>query len=384
MLRDCKEEDFDELKAVSIYRLSPDGIFAGLIGAFVYSGVMSVVMAFALSYSTTITSVYWSLIQKLDLGLLILQFLFVLLFAFQSTRYRFQTLQSIVLCAVFLKMSLDGYKVYFLSLEDRNSPTQLFDIGIGVIVGGLLVLIWAVIRAIGKVEQGKITQDGTYLYPVSRRTAIVIAIILIGAMMIARVSESFIDKSYRGITGPVSLLVIFSILQYALAIAWPEFFLLAYAKSKFPGFALEPSDMKASTDRGTIKNEKRELPKASFKQSLAFWWTKPISVIKSRAGGMSEKKAPFWMLIVIWLETSFALGAGLLLFTLLGKQNRLDFAEGPVRYAEVYFYFGLAAALLLLIAVRIGVGRGRGFSKDEAGERGRTTGENKTKFPDVQ
>ncbi|XID94302.1 hypothetical protein ACF3MZ_07195 [Paenibacillaceae bacterium WGS1546] len=239
MLRDCKEEQFEELKAVAYTRLSPNRIILAFISAFVYSGVTTAVMAFALSYSTTITSAYWPLIQKFDLVLLIVQSLFVLFFALPRHDYRFQKLQSIVLCLVFFKLSVDGYKIYFLTLEDRNSPNELFATGITILVGGLLLLVLATFRAIRLVEQGKLTQDGSYLYPVSKETATRITVILIVIMVIAHIVGRLLGNLNPDVLGPVSLLVIISILQYGMAIAWPEFFLIAYAKLKFPGFILK-------------------------------------------------------------------------------------------------------------------------------------------------
>jgi hypothetical protein len=382
MLRGVNEGNFRELREVSYYRLSPERIFVGFIGAFVFSGVMSAVTAFALDYSTTITGAYWPLIQKIDLGLLLLQFLALVFFAFPGQIYRFQKLQSVILCLVTLKLSIDGYKMYFLSLDDRNSSENLLTIGKYVIVGGLILLVITTLRAMVMARMGKLTQDGSYLYPVSRRTAWIIAIILLAVLFISFIlgRGEYGGDAYRN-WGPVPLLVIFSILQYALAIAWPEFFLLAYAKLKFSGFALERPSREARAKRNASVRKVRRLDRVdedktreatglSIGATFSWWWSKPLQVMKSRAGWKLERRAPFWMMIVVWLELGLTLGVSLLLVTFLNGGNRSEFAVAPAAYADGFIYMGLFAALIAVTAIRIGYGIGRWASRNRERKRG--------------
>jgi len=97
------------------------------------------------------------------------------------------------------------------------------------------------------------------------------------------------------------LLIIMAIIQYGIAMAWPEFFLLAYCKFRFAIFN-EKMSKTLLTEVKNSKSPKKNLQ--GIKEGLNRWYNKPLLALKSFAGWKVGKKAPISVLVLVWAEIS--------------------------------------------------------------------------------
>jgi type III secretory pathway component EscS len=241
MFTALKEDDFTVIKNVAKGRLVPGGISVFSLGALGYGGVILLVTNFAVGYSRFITNPLWPDIIKILLALLIIQALFTFFFLKEKNAYRFQFTQAVFLCIVSFKMSIEMYFVYFLIYEDRDSPVYMAHLGVIALLAGLVVLIISIIRAVGLVKKGGFGLGGQGLF--KYRKGYWLIPLLFGAVIL---SYSVIGRMVSIIKSDLTLILSLSfplmlcvVIQYGIAMAWPEFFLLAYCKRRFESFKVK-------------------------------------------------------------------------------------------------------------------------------------------------
>lgn len=355
MLKSTDETDFHELKMVSFDRLSPEAASAWFLAVFIFSGVMTGIVAIGVSYSTNIINPLWDTFVKINVSLLILHLLISLLFISHKVTYRFQRFQSVWVCYISLKMSLDTYALFFAVGEVRNAPDYIRNAGILLLLGGFMYLAISIYRGIRRVQQGEFRRGGRSLYNFQQSKGYVSLPIIYGATVFAGSLARFLSEKSTISSQLVELclILLFAVLlQYVIAMVWPEFLLLAYCKFKFASFRIsEPERVRKQS------LEKRK----SFKDSLLYWYNKPLMILKSRTGWKYEDKAPFWTLILVWLQLSFILLVFLYLIDLYGvlkgkitlDEVKNDLTTSTFATVALFLSFALLIIVkLILIIVR--------------------------------
>ncbi|WP_257349848.1 hypothetical protein [Pseudalkalibacillus decolorationis] len=239
MLKQCSEEDFYKIDIVSIDRLSPDRIPVFFWAAFIISGIMTAVVNFGSGYSIYVNNPIWPIIVKVLIAFLVIQFIVAVFFTSEKNYYKYQKLQCVLLSIFSLKLSVDIYPVYFLLCEDRDAPNFMTTTAIFLALGGLIYLIISTIRGIKRVQKGELRKDGRGLYNFKQSKAHVSLPIIFGATMLGGAIVRTLSNTPNNFGTMIELFFFLFLcvsLQYAIAFAWPEFFLLTYCKFRFESF----------------------------------------------------------------------------------------------------------------------------------------------------
>ena len=105
------------------------------------------------------------------------------------------------------------------------------------LAGGFVFLLLSIVRAIRRVKKGEFTANGRGIFNLRESKGYVSTPIIIAATIFGGVTARGLSSSGGSSVGEVIVPLLLSIiLQYAIAIALPEFLLLAYCKKRFPSF----------------------------------------------------------------------------------------------------------------------------------------------------
>ncbi|WP_449537781.1 hypothetical protein [Ferdinandcohnia sp. Marseille-Q9671] len=256
MLKKYNVEDFDLIEDVAYDRLHPNAIIAFFWVTFVISAFMTYFVRDTVNYSVYITNPMWSTLIQVNLILLVFHLLVLIFYKVKRNTFRFQRLQVLLLCFFSLKLSLEFYPIYFMAVEDRFAPTYLTTTGLLAIAFGFVLLVISVIRAIGRVKKGELKENGKGLYDFGNSKGYVSIPIIFGATMIGgAISQTFsaMGSSFGSMAGLFFLLILAIVIQYGIAMVWPEFFLLAYGKFRFASFIVElPKDRKSTGKKAKL------------------------------------------------------------------------------------------------------------------------------------
>lgn len=239
MLKNCNEADFYELKSVANGRLSPDSISSFFWVSFIISGISTLVVTVG-SGSMMFISDAWLQFIRMDIYILLVHLLIAIFFSSTKNTYKFQRVQSILLPFFALKLSLDFYKVYFLACEDRLVPGYMWTTGFVLIGGGLVYLVLSTWRAVRRVKKGAFRRGGKLLYDFQTSKGHISLSFVIGATIFGGSIIKAISSNGEGLVEIYVLLGAFALMQYLIAMAWPEFFLITYCKFRFESFLKKP------------------------------------------------------------------------------------------------------------------------------------------------
>lgn len=243
MLNKYEEKDFLKLKEVSTERLLPSNISVGLIGALFLSAAINGVLLYAVLYSSYINNPIWDFVLPICISLFIIQSIITLFFFNQKRAFAYQNFQSIFVCIVTFKVSVEGYIVYFAILEDRFAPSYFGLFAIIFLVSGLMFLILSILRAVKRVRDGHFRKGQKGLLDFKDSKSYVSLPIIFGATITGGAFMRMLSNSYHPLSSMLEIYFILSLmalLQFAIAVAWPEFFLLAYCKHRFKTFKANP------------------------------------------------------------------------------------------------------------------------------------------------
>jgi len=127
--------------------------------------------------------------------------------------------------------------------EDRLAPGYMWTTGFVLIGGGLVYLVLSILRSIRRVQKGTFRKGGKLLYDFQTSKGHISLPFVIGATIIGGSITKALSNSSVLPYGMAEMYVILSIsalLQYAIAMALPEFFLIAYCKFRFDSFLKKP------------------------------------------------------------------------------------------------------------------------------------------------
>jgi hypothetical protein len=234
MLKNCREEDFYQIKLAAMTRLGPGNISGFLWGGLVLSTLMTI-LAFAQFADEVGVSVIIARMMAISILLLLVQIVFTILFTFKKVAYTFQKLLSIFVSFVGFKISIDTYQVFFTLSEKNYLPSFINIIGIILLVGGVILLILSTIRAVNRVKKGELGKEGRGLYDFKNSKGTVSIPIIFGFTMLAGAAGRLISETSTDLT--IIIFLFFAVLlQYSIALALPEFFLVVYCKFRFESF----------------------------------------------------------------------------------------------------------------------------------------------------
>lgn len=238
MQKQIKEEDLYQIKMTALDRLSPDGISVFFWGTFIFSAVIVGFSYQALSSPYLADGILQGLAEFLFI-LLVIQALGTLFYSSEKRAFKFQKVQVLFLLFVSFKMSIEMYLPFFLLYEDRMAPSYIQTVGLVIMAGGFFVLVFSIIRGFSRVRKGhlKRNEKGLYSFSTSKNylgMPFLFGLSLFGGLF-AKAAAEMPDVSS---IGEVFFALFLSfVIQYAIALAWPEFLLLAYSKFKFKSFS---------------------------------------------------------------------------------------------------------------------------------------------------
>ena len=241
MINKCKEEDFDQIKSVSLGRLSTSSLSGFFWGVFAFSAVMTVVAFGGLGSLGSGISTFIALMITSSLFLFLVQFVFTLFFTSKKIAFKFQKLQSVFLSFIGFKFSLDMYQFFFVFCEASGSPEYIKNTGFISLFGGIIFLIFSTFRAVKRVKQGELRNSGKGLYDFQNSKGYVSVPIIFGVTMFGGALGRYFSDMSSDVTVLFALLFAV-VLQYSLALALPEFFLLTYCKFRFESFKVKRPD----------------------------------------------------------------------------------------------------------------------------------------------
>lgn len=240
MLNQLNEEYFKQLNYTAQMRLRPSNISGFFIATFIYSTIMIIVSITAV-LTTTLFETNWFLLPFFLVIFWGIHLFFMLFFISEKISYKMQRFQAIILCFIAFKLSIEGYAIYFLICADQKAPTTMYWLGLILLAGGILFMVYSLFRAIHIVKKGDLKEDGKGLFDFSGKRILSVITAIIALIFIATFVLRFIPMYEMSIPlGMFFALIICSFLHYLVAMASSEFFLLAYCKFKYSSFIVEP------------------------------------------------------------------------------------------------------------------------------------------------
>lgn len=239
MLKHCKEEDFYQLRSVATGRLHPVRTISFLWAAFFFSAIITSLVAIGV-YGSDYHLIPSSLLfANICTASLIIQLIITFFYSKETNAYRFQKAQSIFLSFIAFKMSLDTYVGFIIISDADYIPDYIRSTALALCIGGLFYLIISTLRGIKRVQQGEFHEDGNGLYNFKQSKTFYSIPIIFGATMIGGAIARTLSNSPSELAQAGSvyfILFLAVILQYTIAFALPEFFLLTYCKFRFESF----------------------------------------------------------------------------------------------------------------------------------------------------
>ncbi|MFA9559946.1 hypothetical protein ACERII_21780 [Evansella sp. AB-rgal1] len=349
MFHRLQEEQVAKLKDVAYERLYPGSIYIFLWGVLFASSAVTAITSFAFNYSIYINASYWETVITTNYVLLAIQAIGTLLFSIRKIMFKFQRIQMIFVSILSLKLSLEFYQIFYLIREDRGLPSML-DTGVLVIIaGGLIYLLFSTIRAVKRVKQGHLRSGGEGLYQFQHSKGyvslpIIFAFSVLGAML----ARANVETAIGEVAQVLLFLLAMILIQYGIAMAWPEFLLVTYCKFRFSSFIVPEEKINQS-------KRHRETKKVRTKDSypLTYWVTKPFTVLRSRAELIGGERAPFLALFIVWLQGTLLF---FVIFCLLYLRNAMQGAivvENVMDDVFVYLFLGGVVSIILIGFARL-------------------------------
>ena len=240
MLKQFKEKDFYIIKEVSTGRLRPEAMIGFFWGAIIYGGIMTL-FSWLVVRDLSLETQFWPNFLNGLYALLFIQLIFTFFFSSEKRAYKYQSAQSYFLIVVSFKASVEMYLAYFLLCEDRQAPAYMTTVGLFFLAGGFLFFLLSILRVVNRVKNGEFKETGRGIFNFKESkgyvsTPIIYAAAVFGGLL-AKATPSMGLSSVGEVIVPLLLSIL---LQYAIAMAWPEFLLLAYCKKRFPSFHYIP------------------------------------------------------------------------------------------------------------------------------------------------
>lgn len=260
MLKGVQEEDVYKLKVVAESRLRPDKITGFFWLTLIFSGMMLGFTSLALSESPLITNPIWPSVHKLQMALFILNAVVAVFYTPEKNAYRYQRMQAVFLSFFGFKLSIDFFPFYFLAAEDKMAPGYLSAFGVILLIGGLVLTVYATLRARKRVQMGEFRKEGNGLYHFKSSKAeigipIGFAVVMIGGAIVKLLSDT--ETGFVHMISVLFVLLLCTVLHYTIAFVWSEFLLVTISKFQFESFRIPKVTRKKIINHKVHKKRKR-------------------------------------------------------------------------------------------------------------------------------
>lgn len=239
MLKKYDEEYFEQLESVAHDRLEPGNIAVFFWSSLIVGAIVVILSALGLNDKVFIRYGILPILVKGAIILLVSHLVIAIIFTFEKIAYRFQRLQMILVTVVTFLLSISFYLFFFVLYNYSFAPGYVLTGAIALFVGGIGFLGWSTLRAINRIKQGHFKEDGDGMFDLKKSkiyigVPIIFTFIILGGIAAKSLADISFDGEMYGI-------LFFAVLiQYTIAIALPEFFLVAYCKFRFKSFIVEP------------------------------------------------------------------------------------------------------------------------------------------------
>ncbi len=312
MLKNCKEEDFYELKCVAEDRMRPDAIPVFLWAAAIISLLPSI---FLMVIAIKTNSALWWCLAVLNILFFTVQLVNACFFTSIKRCFKFQKYGAIATCISAFVVSIDFYFIFYCFAVFEAKDKFLTIAGLFLMLGGFVFLIASTIRAIKRVEQGALRKGGKLLYDFQQREGkvnvpLIYALTVLGGAL-ARVLT---NNGGNKIFSTIFLMTMSAFIQYGMALALPEFFLMIYCKFRFDSFIVEmPPDV----------IEELKKPKKGFKDlKKALKITTIITLIIMPLSFIGEELSDIKELVRIMFY--FYIGVLIIVYLLIKIKNKIS------------------------------------------------------------
>jgi hypothetical protein len=241
MLNTITEADLYKIKMTGLSRLRPDRLGGFLWLSILFGGIMTIVSLVGVAQSDGLASPWLLTAVRSATVLLGVQLLLAILFSINAISYPLQKLQLIITTIVVIKFSIDTYLFFFMAADLGGAPQYIFNTALILLAGGFVYLAISVIRGFKRAKEGALRKEGRGLYNFQSEKSYISLPAIFGIVMIA----GTLAKAVSGMDGSIGMFFILFlcvVIQYAVAMALPEFFLLIYGKSKFKSFIVPPKN----------------------------------------------------------------------------------------------------------------------------------------------
>lgn len=236
-MKNLDESYFEQIHDVAEGRLTPDGISAFFLATLVFLGVISGISIMALDYKWLVVEPFISTIAEVFGILLIAHLMIAVLFLFNKIAFKFQRLQAILLSIIGVKFSVETYLFVLALYEDDRAAVSILYSVLLLFVGGIVLTLLMTIRAFNRVKKGEFKEAGSGILGFKDSKGYIIIPVIFAVLVFAGTIARTTDAIAVGNVIIASFWAV--LLQYSLAEALPEFFLLTYCKLRFPSFHVE-------------------------------------------------------------------------------------------------------------------------------------------------
>lgn len=121
------------------------------------------------------------------------------------------------------------------------APGYMNTFGLIILLGGLVLTIFATLRAFKRVKQGEFRKEGNGLYKFKESKVEIGIPIVFGAVMITGAIIQLVSDPEIAFVNMIEVLfflLLCTVLQYSIALVWPEFLLLTICKFRFESFRI--------------------------------------------------------------------------------------------------------------------------------------------------
>ncbi|ADU31782.1 hypothetical protein [Evansella cellulosilytica] len=221
-----------------------------------------------------------------------------------------------------------------------------------VILGGVVFLLFSIARSIKRVKQGHFRHGGKGLYNFKQSKGYVsLPIIFTASMIGGLVGRASFETSFGELTELLFFIVVTVVIQYGIAMAWPEFLLIAYCKCRFPSFIVPEEKVDNRKPLKSNPNRTKQLQVNQY--PLSYWFFRPLTVFRSRANLVSGEKAPFLAVVIVWLQLALLIFIVFCGLYIRNAMRGVFEVENVIESLSVYFFLASILSLLLLFILRL-------------------------------
>ncbi|HDX9692013.1 hypothetical protein P4388_07650 [Bacillus thuringiensis] len=256
---DVKEENLEKFRMICRRRLSPEGALGFMIGTIVYVSVMmffliGTLVTFGWDYYTTL---FEKTIVKIELVLYSLQIIFLILYSFPKTRFKFQKFQTIVVLLYAFQLGT----ILFTALILPRMSDYIID-GITLVYVGFLFIGAVIVHIVTTIDTFKQASEGAFSMNersapfFSKTKGAMMKVALIYALILLVLIYFHNDYAIDTFIG----YVIGTVLLYTVAVGAAEFQLLVYCRFKFKSFNMtweENERMRGKTRKQNKKSKSK-------------------------------------------------------------------------------------------------------------------------------